>query len=94
MCMRLDKFLKVSRLVKRREVAKRLCDDADVMVNGKVGKPSTEVNEGDTLVLMLGRHKISVLITDIKPYANKATAQECYQLLSDEILGGNPNAEL
>lgn len=92
--MRLDKFLKVSRLVKRREVAKQLCDDTDVMINGKVGKPSTEVSVGDTLVLKLGKHKITVSVITIKPYANKSDAQECYELVSDEIVGGNTYAEL
>lgn len=87
--MRLDKFLKVSRLVKRREVAKQLCDDDDVMVNGKIGKPSTEVAPGDTLILLLGRHKVTVKVLETKPYANKANAAECYELIADEIIGGD-----
>lgn len=88
MRMRLDKFLKVSRLIKRREVAKRLCDDSDVMINGKIAKPSAEITPGDELTLMLGRHRIGVKVLDIKPYANKANAAECYEMLFDEILGG------
>ena len=86
--MRLDKFLKVSRLVKRREVAKSLCDDGDVMINGKIGKPSSEVNPGDELILMLGKHKVTVKVKEIKPFANKSNAQECYDLIVDEIIGG------
>ena len=88
MGMRLDKFLKVSRLVKRREVAKSLCDDGDVMINGKIGKPSSEVNPGDELILMLGKHKVTVKVKEIKPFANKSNAQECYDLIVDEIIGG------
>ncbi len=88
MFMRLDKFLKVSRLVKRREVAKSLCDDGDVVINGKIGKPSSEVNAGDELVLMLGKHKVTVKVKEIKPFANKSNAQECYDLVADEIIGG------
>ena len=89
MCMRLDKFLKVSRLVKRREVAKSLCDDGDVFINGKVGKPSTEVEPGDELVLLLGKHRVTVKVKEIKPYANKSNAQDCYDLIQDEIIGGS-----
>ena len=88
MSMRLDKFLKVSRLVKRREVAKSLCDDGDVFINGKIGKPASEVNPGDELVLMLGKHKVTVKVKEIKPFANKSNAQECYDLIADEIIGG------
>ena len=88
MFMRLAKFLKVSRLVKRREVAKSLCDDGDVVINGKIGKPSSEVNAGDELVLMLGKHKVTVKVKEIKPFANKSNAQECYDLVADEIIGG------
>lgn len=90
--MRLDKFLKVSRLIKRREVAKQLCDDSDVMLNGKIAKPSAEVNPGDELILMLGKHKVTVRVEEIKPYANKANAQECYTLIADEIVGGDQDA--
>ena len=88
MCMRLDKFLKVSRLVKRREVAKSLCDDGDVFINGKVAKPSAEIDVGDELVLLLGKHKVTVKVKEIKPYTSKSNAQECYELIKDEIVGG------
>ena len=90
MRMRLDKFLKVSRLVKRREVAKSLCDDGDVFINGKVAKPSAEVDPGDELTILLGKHRVVVKVKEIKPYANKSNAQDCYELIKDEIVGGTP----
>jgi ribosomal 50S subunit-recycling heat shock protein len=83
--MRIDKFLKVSRLVKRREIAKRLCDDGDMKINGKVAKPSSEVNEGDILELTLGKRIIQARILEIKPYSNKQTANNLYEIISDNI---------
>jgi ribosomal 50S subunit-recycling heat shock protein len=50
--MRIDKFLKVARLTKRRETAKELCDDGDIFINGKVAKAMSEVAVGDTLDLV------------------------------------------
>ncbi len=83
--MRIDKWLKVSRLTKRREVAKELCDDGDVLLNGKEAKPSSEVLPGDTLTLVLGRHKITAKVISSKPYAKKDEAKEMYEIISDEI---------
>ena len=90
--MRIDKFLKVSRLVLRREVAKKLCDDGDVVLNGKAAKPSSEINPGDTLVLSLGRRKVTATIKEIRPFASKADASSLYEIISDESIGGNNNA--
>lgn len=86
--MRIDKFLKVSRLILRREVAKELCDDGDVSINGKPAKPSSEVNPGDTLTLTLGRKRLTVLVKEIRPFAAKADACKLYEITRDEIIGG------
>lgn len=83
--MRIDKWLKVSRLTKRREVAKELCDDGDVLLNDKEAKPSSEVAPGDILTLILGRHKITAKVISSKPYAKKDEAKEMYEIISDEI---------
>ena len=64
--MRLDLVLKQSRLIKRRTIAKELCDAGKISVNGKVSKPSTEVNNGDILTLKLGIKIITVKITYIQ----------------------------
>ena len=64
--MRLDLVLKQSRLIKRRTIAKELCDLGKISVNGKVSKPSSEVNDGDILSLKLGERTINVKITYIQ----------------------------
>ena len=63
--MRLDLVLKQSRLIKRRTIAKELCDAGKISINGKVSKPSAEVNEGDILELKLGPKLLRVKITYI-----------------------------
>ena len=83
--MRIDKFLKVSRLVRRREVAKELCDAGKVVLNGKPAKPSSEVVAGDRLALTLGRRRITVELLEIKPYANKEAASSLYQIVEDVV---------
>ncbi len=90
--MRIDKFLKVSRLVLRREVAKKLCDDGDVLLNGKQAKPSSEISPGDTLTLSLGRRKVIVSIKEVRPFASKSDAANLYKIISDESLGGTNHA--
>ncbi len=86
--MRIDKFLKVSRLILRREIAKELCDDGDVSINGKSAKPSSEVNAGDTLVLSLGRKRLTVVVKEIRPFASKSDASKLYEIIKDETVGG------
>jgi ribosomal 50S subunit-recycling heat shock protein len=83
--MRIDKFLKVARLCKRREIAKELCDDGDVLLNGKQAKAMSEVAIGDTLTLTMGRHKITAKILSIKEFARKEESAEMYEILADEI---------
>ena len=83
--MRIDKFLKVSRLIKRREIAKRLCDDGDVKINGKVAKASSEIEPEDLVELSLGRRVIVARVKEIKPYSNKETAANLYEIVSDNV---------
>ena len=84
--MRIDKFLKVSRLIKRREVAKELCDAGLVLLNNKPAKPSSEVVGGETLVMTLGRRKLEVRILDVRPFANKEQAGSLYEIISDQTI--------
>lgn len=86
MTMRIDKWLKVSRIIKRRETAKELCVDGDIYIDGKVAKASSEISEGQTLTLLLGRHKITAKILSIKAVAKKDEAKEMYEIISDEIV--------
>lgn len=91
--MRVDKFLKVSRLIKRREVAKQLCDAGYVHYCDKVAKPSTEVEPGGQLRLKLGRHTLTVKVLSLLPHANKESASSMYEILEDKIESrGNENA--
>ena len=83
--MRIDKFLKVTRLTKRRETAKELCDDGDVFVNGKLAKAMSEVMVGDTLTLLLGRHKITAKVLSVREFARKEEATSMYEIVSDVV---------
>ncbi len=87
--MRIDKYLKLTRLIKRRTVAKELLDRGLFTINGKVAKPSSEVNEGDLIVLPLGRHKLTIKVVKIASYAKKEVAQDLYELISDEVIETN-----
>lgn len=87
--MRIDKFLKVTRLIKRRETAKELCDDGDVLIAGKKAKPMTEIHEGDIFVLSIGKHKITAKVMQIREFAKKEDAAKMYEVLNDEIIGGS-----
>ena len=80
--MRLDKFLKVSRLVKRRPVAKEMTDAGRVKVNDKVAKASTEVKVGDVLDIGFGQKACKAKILEVKETVTKEGAKELYLLLS------------
>ena len=84
--MRIDKYLKLTRLIKRRTVAKELLDRGIFLINDKVAKPSSEVNEGDILTLQLGRHKLTVKVLKTASYAKKEDARNLYEILKDEII--------
>lgn len=82
--MRIDKYLKVSRLIKRRTVAKDVCVGEKIQINGRVVKPSAEVKVGDLITLEMGSHiiEIRVLATPNSIKANEA--QTLYDLIRDE----------
>ena len=79
--MRLDKFLKVSRLIKRRTVANEACDAGRVTVNGKVAKASLNVKEGDILEIAFGSRTVKVEVLDVKETARKDEARELFRYL-------------
>jgi ribosomal 50S subunit-recycling heat shock protein len=82
--MRLDKYLKVSRIIKRRTIANEAADAGRVSINGKVGKPSTEVKEGDTLDLLLGGRHLLVRVESLKESVHKEDAAGMYTVLSGD----------
>ena len=79
--MRLDKFLKVSRILKRRSVANEACGAGKVEVNGKSAKPAATVKIGDTVALTLGGHKLIFKILIISESVKKEDAAGMYQII-------------
>jgi len=77
--MRLDKYLKVSRLIKRRSVANEACDGQRVTVNGRTAKASYEVKAGDILELRLGQRTVKVEVTEVSAAATKESAAAMYR---------------
>ena len=77
--MRLDKYLKVSRLIKRRTVAAEACDGGRVSVNGKVSKPSQEVRPGDIIELSFGQRKVRVEVLSVQESVRKDDAAGMYR---------------
>ena len=76
--MRLDKFLKISRLIKRRTVANEACDAGKVVVNGKVARASCDVKEGDIIEITLGARTVKVQVRDVKEVVRKEDAPTMY----------------
>ena len=79
--MRLDKFLKNSRLIKRRTVAKEACDGGRVTVNGKVAKAGAEIKEGDEIHIAFGNSSIDVRVTSLIESPKKEEATEMYEVI-------------
>ena len=79
--MRLDKYLKVSRLIKRRTVANDACDAGRVLVNDKPAKASVNVKEGDIIEIKFGTRDVKVQVTDVKETVKKDEASEMYKYI-------------
>ncbi|MDY4545877.1 RNA-binding S4 domain-containing protein [Clostridiaceae bacterium AF42-6] len=79
--MRLDKFLKVSRLIKRRTVANEACDAGRVLVNDKTAKASLNVKEGDVIEIQFGTRVVKVEVLDVQETVKKDEAKELYRYL-------------
>ena len=79
--MRLDKYLKVSRIIKRRTVANEACDGGRVSVNGKVAKPGVEVKEGDILEIRFGENVTKYQIVTLSEHVLKADAAGMYRII-------------
>lgn len=77
--MRLDKYLKVSRLIKRRTVANEACDAGKVVVNGKQARASYDVKEGDIIEITLGARTVNVRVTAVKEVVRKEDAAAMYE---------------
>lgn len=81
--MRLDKYLKISRLIKRRTVANEACDAGRVFVNGKPARASYDVKVGDLLDLQLGERVLKAEVLSVTEYAKKEEAASLYRMLEE-----------
>ena len=81
--MRLDKFLKVSRLIKRRTVANDACDSERISVNGKNAKASYNVNLGDIITVAFGNKSVTVRVLEIKETTKKSESVGMYEVISE-----------
>ncbi|MBI5975549.1 RNA-binding S4 domain-containing protein [Staphylococcus canis] len=84
--MRLDKYLKVSRLIKRRTLAKELSDQGRVSVNGNTAKAGTDVKVGDELVIQFGQKVVTIKVTGLSEHATKENAKGMYELVKETRL--------
>lgn len=83
--MRLDKYLKISRIIKRRTVANEAADAGRITVNGKVAKPSSDVKAGDVLEIRFGAKTMRVRVESVAEFSKKEDAAAMYTLLSGEV---------
>lgn len=81
--MRLDKYLKVSRIIKRRTVSHDLASADRVLVNNKLAKPGLKLKIGDIIELTLGNKIITFKVLNLNEYANKSNASEMYEIISE-----------
>lgn len=79
--MRLDKYLKVSRLIKRRTIANEACDAGRVMVNDRVAKASADIKAGDTITINFGNKEVKVEVLNIQETVKKEEAKEMFRYL-------------
>lgn len=84
--MRLDKYLKVSRLIKRRTLAKEASEADRILINGKVAKPSKEVNVGDIIAITYGKKIVEVKVVSLIDSTKKQDAQLMYELVSERSI--------
>jgi len=79
--MRIDKFLKNSRLIKRRTVAKEACDGGRISVNDKVAKAGTDVTQGDIITIVFGNKTVRARVLDLIESPRKEDAEKMYELI-------------
>ncbi len=90
--MRIDKFLKVSRIIKRRTVANEACAGGRVMINSKTVKPSAEISEGDIITIRFGEHVGHYEVLAVKETVSRDHAADMYRILDeDDVLSSERN---
>lgn len=83
--MRLDKYLKNARIIKRRTVAKEAADGGRITVNGRVAKAGTDVEIGDRLVITFGNGTMQIEVLSVKEVVKKEEAESLYRLVGEEV---------
>lgn len=89
--MRIDKFLKVSRVIKRRTVAQEACDGGRIEINGKVAKPSKDVNVGDIVSVTFGNRTMSFEVLSVDEKQTKQSAENMYRILAPDPCDSQKN---
>ena len=80
--MRIDKYLKVSRLIKRRSVANEACDQGRIAVNGRIVKASYDVKEGDVMEIKMGERVLKVRVSAVAEHVSKNDASALYEVIN------------
>ena len=84
--MRLDKFLKVARILKRRTVSKELAANQRGIVNGRIAKPSTDIKVGDIIEVIFGQRSLTVRVLEVKDIVRKNEASDLYEVVEEKYL--------
>ncbi len=92
--MRLDKFLKVSRIIKRRTVAKEFCDASRALINGRPAKAGTEVKVGDKVSVRFGNKEIEFEIINIAETIKATDASSLYKIITEKYHNDSPAKEI
>ncbi|WP_174497748.1 RNA-binding S4 domain-containing protein [Salirhabdus euzebyi] len=87
--MRLDKFLKISRLIKRRTLAKEVADQGRILVNGNPAKASSKISAGDELAIRFGQKLLTVKVNDLRETVKKDEASMLYTIIKEESIQQN-----
>ncbi|WP_097027778.1 RNA-binding S4 domain-containing protein [Clostridium peptidivorans] len=82
--MRLDKYLKVSRIIKRRTVAKEACENGRVYINNKVAKPGTDIKENDIIEIKYADKSLKARIINVVEHVSKENAKNMYEIIAGE----------
>lgn len=82
--MRIDKFLKVSRIIKRRSVAKEIADKGRITINDRIAKSSSDVSTKDTIVIKFGNKTLTILVKALLDTTKKDDAQKMYEIVSED----------
>ncbi len=81
--MRIDKYLKNARIIKRRTIAKEACEQGRVLVNGKQAKPGTEVEQGDEIEIIFGTKPMKIKVEQVLEHVIKDAFKEMYSIIND-----------